>query len=135
MPDHLVLVIEDEIAIASALNIRLTAMGYRVELAHDGRSGIAAAVSKRPDVILLDIRLPDIDGIEVCNRLKAHPDVASIPVVIVSANVNDVTRGEAQGAGAAACLAKPYEIQDVAAAIESAIQSFSPEATCGDPNG
>lgn len=123
-----ILMIEDDASIASALSIRLTAQGYEALSASDGRSGLALASEQMPDAILMDIRLPDIDGIEVCHRLKDDPRLAKIPVIFLSANINDVARGEAAGAGAVACIAKPYEIRDVIAAIEAATDSKACEA-------
>ncbi len=128
MPDCRVLIIEDEVAIATALEVRLSAMGYQTMAAHDARSGMTAASTFQPDVLILDIRLPDLDGIEVCRRLKEDPDLRSIQVVLLSANINDVSRGEAEDAGAFVCLAKPYEIQDVVAAIEAAASYSTTEA-------
>ena len=123
-----VLMIEDDASIASALSIRLTAQGYQALSAPDGRSGLAVASERMPDVILMDIRLPDIDGIEVCHRLNDDPTLAHIPVIFLSANINDVARNEAAGVGAVACIAKPYEIRDVVAAIEAATDSTACEA-------
>lgn len=128
MPDHKVLIIEDEVAIATALDVRLSAMGYQTMATHDARSGLCAATTFRPDVLILDIRLPDLDGIEVCHRLKEDPNLAGIQVILLSANITDVSRGDAEDAGAVACLAKPYEIQDVVAAIESAASPNVSEA-------
>ena len=81
-----------------------------------------------PDAILMDIRLPDIDGIEVCHRLRDDPTLAHIPVIFLSANINDVARNEAAGVGAVACIAKPYEIRAVIAAIEAATDTTACEA-------
>lgn len=116
-----VLLIDDEPGIASALVVRLSAEGYVVETAMDGRSGLAAAAETQPDVILLDIRMPDIDGIEVCRRLKTNPELAATPVIFLSANVKDVVRHQALEAGGSAFLSKPYEPRDVLNAIRSAV--------------
>ena len=116
MPDR-VLLIDDDFAITKALTVRLRAMGYTVEAASDGRSGQAAAEAFRPDVILLDIRMPDLTGFEVCRWLKAQPHLADTPVIFLSANITDDNRREAIDAGSAAFLAKPYEAKQVIDAI------------------
>lgn len=116
-----VLIIDDERAIAHALTIRLKAAGYDVHWALDGASGLAAVVDWNPDVILLDIRMPDMDGFEVNRRLRARPQPSEIPVIFLSANVQESARQAALAAGAHAFLTKPYESKDVLAAIHSAL--------------
>ncbi len=116
-----VLIIDDERYIAQALIIRLQAAGYVVRWAFDGTSGLAVAADWRPDVIVLDIRMPDIDGFEVNRRLKTRSELADIPVMFLSANVQDSARQTALAAGAHAFLTKPYESRDLLATIRSAL--------------
>jgi DNA-binding response OmpR family regulator len=116
-----VLIIDDERFIAQALALRLRVAGHEVRWACDGGSGIAAALEWRPDVILLDIRMPDMDGFEVKRQLGARPGLAATPVVFLSANVQESARQAALAAGACAFLTKPYESRDVLAAIRSAL--------------
>ena len=123
MTPRRVLVIDDEFAISAALSVRLKAVGHEVTFASDGTTGLQAVASTRPDVILLDIRLPDIDGYEVCTKLKQDHDLAPIPVIFVSANVQDPARKAAFDVGAEAFIAKPYEAKEVLAAIEAATGS------------
>lgn len=119
MPKKYVLLIDDDMAIATALTLRLRAAGHDVISARDGRSGVVEAAAHRPDVILLDIRMPDIDGYEVCRRLKSDPELASIPVIFVSANAHESARDQAYQVGGSAFLSKPYEPGQVLATIES----------------
>jgi DNA-binding response OmpR family regulator len=79
-----VLLIEDDTAAAEMYRLRLTADGYEVAVADDGEKGLAMAIAERPDFIYLDLRLPRIDGFEVLERLRAHPETAAIPVIILS---------------------------------------------------
>jgi DNA-binding response OmpR family regulator len=116
-----VLVIDDERSIALALTIRLKAAGYDVRWAADGAAGIAAAGEWRPDVIILDIRMPGIDGFVVNRRLRARPETAATPVIFLSANVQDSARQAAFVVGAYAFLIKPFESKDVLAAIRGAL--------------
>ena len=115
-----VLIIEDERCVAQALTIRLRAHGYDVHWAPDGASGLAA-MELHPDVILLDIRMPEMDGFEVNRRLRARPEFSGTPVIFLSANVQESARQAALAAGAHAFLTKPYESKDVLAAIRSAL--------------
>ncbi|HTE04561.1 MAG TPA: response regulator [Planctomycetota bacterium] len=121
-----VLVVDDERSIAQALGIRLRAAGYDVQCAFDGFSGLAAAREWRPAAIVLDIRMPDIDGFEVNRRLRAQPELASTPVIFLSANVQESARQAALAAGAQAFLTKPYESGDVLAAVRSALEDREP---------
>ncbi|MBX2851877.1 MAG: response regulator [Phycisphaeraceae bacterium] len=120
MPNS-ILVIDDDPGIGSALRIRLEASGYSVQIAATGFDGIAQASAMHPDFILLDIRLPDIEGYEVCRRLKSDPAVASIPVVVLSANVQDEAKRQALDAGAELFLSKPYEFGEVQSVIQEVL--------------
>lgn len=115
--------IDDDAAITMALTVRLSALGYEVISSQNGISGLEAAQEKRPDVILLDIRLPDVDGFDVNRRLKAMPGLAGVPVVVLSAHAQETTRQKALAAGVKYFLAKPYEAAQLVAAIEAVTAS------------
>lgn len=116
-----VLVVEDEQALAQVLAIRLEAAGFEVELAANGLEGLRRAIAGSPDALLLDVRLPDLDGLELHARLRSHPGRAELPVVFLSANVQDSARQLALGQGAHAYLTKPYDPREVVAALREAI--------------
>jgi DNA-binding response OmpR family regulator len=82
--DIKVLMIEDDSAAAEMYRLRLVADGYTVVVAEDGEQGLEMAGAELPDFIYLDIRLPKIDGFEVLERLRADPETAGIPVIILS---------------------------------------------------
>ena len=117
-----ILIIDDEPGILTALTIRLQASGFDISAERDGQSGLRAAKEILPHVILLDIRLPDMPGFDVCRRLKAIPQLAHVPIIFLTANVKDVARHQAEEVGGAAFLSKPFEASDVLAAIDSVIQ-------------
>jgi CheY-like chemotaxis protein len=119
MPNH-ILVVDDEAPLLRALLVRLRIAGYEVDLASCGEDGLAQA-AKVPDLILLDIRMPGIDGFEVNRRLKADPRTTSIPVIFLSANVQDSARQAAIAAGARAFLTKPYDPKILLDTVASAI--------------
>ncbi len=77
-----VLVIEDEVKIARFLELDLKYEGYSVEVAHDGRSGYEKAISCNPDLIILDLMLPELNGMEVCRRVRKESDV---PIIMLTA--------------------------------------------------
>lgn len=85
----------------------LTAAGYQVIEAVDGLSGIATAASQMPDLILMDVNLPDINGLEATSRMKASPELATIPVIALTANAMHGDRENCLAAGCNGYLAKP----------------------------
>lgn len=115
-----VLIIDDEPGIMAALMTRLGAAGYKVLHAVNGLTGVEAAELHRPDVIILDIRMPDIDGFEVCSRIRGRPHLEQTPIIFLTANVQDVAQRRAADVGGSKFLSKPYEARHIIDAIERA---------------
>ena len=115
-----VLVVDDEPAILRALTSALTARGYRVSQAVDGQSAIDSVAVDPPDVVVLDLRLPDIDGVEVCRRVRTWSDV---PIIVLSANGVDERKVEALDEGANDYVTKPYSTPELLARIRAALRS------------
>ncbi len=84
-----VLVVEDEPDLGELLRDLLELQGYRALLAYDGVEGVALAVAERPDVVLTDVMMPRMDGLELIERLRRNPDTRATPVIVMSA-FNDV---------------------------------------------
>lgn len=118
-----VLIVDDEPGITAALMVRLEAAGYRVSHAINGLAGLEAAEQEHPDAIVLDIRMPDIDGREVNRRLKSRPELSDIPVIYLSANVPPDVREKGIDLDGTFYLSKPYEAEDVIRAIELVTQA------------
>jgi CheY-like chemotaxis protein len=121
MPKQLtVLIVDDDREIVTAATLRLRAAGYRTLTAHDGESGVALAAERQPDVILLDVRMPRMDGLTALAELKQRGDTRDIPVVMLSASIVD--QRAALQSGARYFLKKPYcgetLVQAVAAALD-----------------
>ena len=116
-----VLIIDDDPAIIEAMSIRLGDAGYEVFSAPDGTSGLAAARELHPEVILLDVRMPDIDGFEVNVCLKDAPALSDIPVIFVSANAQDWARRAAFSKGAKFYLSKPYDFNRLISVVDATI--------------
>lgn len=116
-----VLVVDDDEVITTALKTRLCAAGYDTSSAPDGISALKAIQENKPDVILLDIRMPGMDGFEVNRRLKAVPELSDIPVIFLSAHAQEATRQDALAAGAKYFLPKPCDAVQLIAVIEAVI--------------
>jgi two-component system KDP operon response regulator KdpE len=115
-----ILVVDDEPAILRALTSALTARGCKVSQAVDGQSAIDSVAVDPPDAVVLDLRLPDIDGVEVCRRLRTW---SGVPIIVLSANGLDERKVEALDEGANDYVTKPYSTPELLARIRAALRS------------
>ncbi len=115
----LVLVVEDEPSIAAAVAHRLRAEGYRVQTAVDGPSGVAAARRLEPDVIVLDVMLPGIDGLEVCRIVQAERPV---PVLMLTARDDETDMLVGLGVGADDYMTKPFSMRELVARTKALVR-------------
>jgi len=114
-----VLVVDDEPALARALAINLRAHGWEVVTAADGRSALDAAAAEHPDVVLLDLGLPDIDGTEVLAGLRGW---TKVPIVVLSARQHGEDKVEALDLGADDYVTKPFAMNELLARLRSAVR-------------
>ena len=122
----LVLVVEDFEDARLACVLYLQAQGYRVAEAKDGREALEKAAAVRPDVILMDLSIPLVDGWEVTRRLKSQEATRHIPVIALTAHTQDWHRRAALEAGCRGYLTKPFEPHSLLAEIDSALESPEP---------
>jgi two-component system, OmpR family, response regulator MprA len=122
---ELILIIEDEEKILNFLRRGLIYEGYRVETAMDGTSGLAAARDNPPDLVILDLMLPGIDGLEVCRRLRA---AGSVPILMLTAKDAVADRVQGLDAGADDYLVKPFALDEVLARLRALLRRARPEA-------
>jgi two-component system chemotaxis response regulator CheY len=101
----------------------LRAAGYAVHEAADGSDALAMALEFRPDVIVMDLSLPSMDGVTAIASLSAHPETATIPVVVLSAHTFPADEERARQAGAAAFMAKPCAPDDLARVVRQASET------------
>lgn len=120
-----VLVIDDEAAIQRFLKTALDTMEFSVHQATDGHTGLAAAVAVRPDVILLDLGLPDLDGVEVIQRIR---EWSQVPIIVVSVREREDDKVKALDAGADDYLTKPFGVGELLARIKVALRRSMQEA-------
>jgi two-component system alkaline phosphatase synthesis response regulator PhoP len=112
-----ILIVDEEIDASTALKVALEAEGYNVIEALDGYEGIRKAKSENPDVILLDIMMPGMDGFEVCQLLKADPASMHIPIIMLTAKGEVDDKVEGLELGADDYVTKPFNLKELKARI------------------
>ncbi|MCR8578915.1 response regulator transcription factor [Streptomyces sp. Isolate_219] len=117
---HSVLLAEDDRPIRTALERALTLEGYQVTAVADGIQALAAAHRERPDVILLDVMMPGIDGLQVCQVLRAEQD--RTPILMLTARVETADRIAGLDAGADDYVVKPFEVEEVFARLRALLR-------------
>jgi len=120
-----VLVVDDEPQLLRALRINLRARSYDVDVASDGTSALRAAARCRPDVVLLDLGLPDLDGVEVIRGLRGWTDV---PIIVLSARQQQHDKVAALDAGADDYVTKPFGMEELLARLRAAVRRGQPSA-------
>jgi response regulator RpfG family c-di-GMP phosphodiesterase len=120
-PATRVVVVEDDQASADVLQRRLQANGMVVSVAHDGRRGIELVEELLPDLVLLDVMLPDTDGYDVCLRIKSNTVTAPIPVIFLSARGEVVDKVRGLSCGAADYITKPFQAAELLARIDAVL--------------
>ena len=129
----IVLVVDDDPAICRTLSINLRARDYEVETAGDGRSALQIVDERMPDVILLDLGLPDLDGVEVIRRLRGSG--SRVPIVVLSSRNGETEKVEALDLGADDYVTKPFHMEELLARIRAVLRRStghaSSEIVCG----
>jgi len=111
MPKSKILVVEDDRSLSEILIYNLDKAGYEVSLAIDGRDGLSQAQLKLPDVVLLDVMLPIIDGIEVCRRLRSKPETAHAIIIMLTAKAEEADQLIGFSVGADDYVTKPFSVR------------------------
>jgi len=106
---HSILVVDDDPHIVRVVEINLTQEGHQVRTAADGEAALAAVAQEPPDLLILDVMMPKLDGFETLKRLRADPAAAEIPVIMLTARAQDEDVFEGYGTGAQWYLTKPFE--------------------------
>ncbi len=114
-----ILIVDDVATNRILMKVKLAAAGYQPLLAADGQSALLIAARERPDIVLLDLMLPDLSGLEVLHRLREMPELRSVPIVMFSATFDSEAQAQAFRLGADEFLAKPVDDQTLLARIRS----------------
>ncbi len=118
-PGARVLIVDDDVALLRALGVSLKAKGYEVTVARRGEDAFGLAAERRPDVILLDLGLPGIDGVEVVRGLRGW---SAVPIIVLSARHQSVSKVEALDAGADDYVTKPFGMDELLARLRAALR-------------
>ena len=112
-----ILIVDDEPDLVRVTTYRLKKMGYDVIVGIDGEQALSLIQSERPDLVLLDLRLPEMDGLEVCKRVKADPELKDIPIILFTASTNSIDEN-VRSVGADGYLIKPFDQKQLTAQLK-----------------
>lgn len=122
MPKSKILVVEDDRSLASVLDYNLSNNGYVVHCAYDGLDGLNQARLKQPDLILLDVMIPVMDGLEVCRRLRSDPMTSATPIVMLTAKSEETDQLIGFSMGADDYVTKPFSVKILLERIKSLLR-------------
>ena len=111
-----ILIVEDDRSIRNMIAVTLEAEGYTFYTAENGREALLASTSRQPDIVLLDLGLPDLDGVDVIQKIRSWSDM---PIIIISARSDDKDKVEALDAGADDYITKPFSVEELLARVRA----------------
>jgi two-component system KDP operon response regulator KdpE len=114
-----ILVVDDEPPITRVLSLILKDRGYQVEVAHEGQTALACFTTWRPELVITDLYMPHVNGLEVCRRIRAQ---STVPIVVLSVKDQEGTKVAALNAGADDYITKPFEIEELLARIRARLR-------------
>jgi two-component system KDP operon response regulator KdpE len=118
----MILVVEDDAAVRNLMAVTLETRGYRYHLAQNGAEALIEATTHQPDVMLLDLGLPDLDGVEIIRKVRSW---SNIPIIVISARSEDSDKVEALDAGADDYLTKPFSVDEMLARLRVALRRIN----------
>lgn len=121
--DKCILLIDDEETIQEVVQVGIEIeVGWQVLIASSGLEGISVAQTQQPDAILLDVMMPELDGISTFSQLQANPKTQSIPVIFLTAKIQAADKNQLQGLGVAGVITKPFNSMTLASRIASILR-------------
>ena len=127
MPSDTILAVDDEVHILELISFNLKAAGYHVVTALTGEEALKRCEVERPSLVLLDIMLPGIDGLEVCRRLKGDRMTSNIPIIMLTARGDEVDKILGLELGADDYLTKPFSVRELGARVKSLLRRVAPQ--------
>ena len=122
MKEPAILVVDDEAEMRNFVKDALASEGFTVAMAADGKDGIKQALNLRPDLILLDLRMPTVDGVTVCKTLRMYKETEAIPILVMTASLSQEQIEQAVTAGADDFVNKPVNVQDLLIRIRAMLK-------------
>ena len=129
MAEGLVLVIDDEKDLLELVRYNLEKEGYQIRTAQDGEAGLEATARELPDIVIVDLMLPGIDGLDVCRRLRADQRTARTPIIMLTAKSTETDRVVGLEMGADDYITKPFSPRELAARIKAVLRRVSSQQT------
>lgn len=117
-----VLIVDDDIDICRYVQVNLVLDGYVVDIANDGEDGLRMAIDLQPDLVLLDVMMPGLDGTEVCRRMREDPRTLNTPIIFLTAKSQSTDKIAGLSAGADDYIAKPFDPPELTARVRSALR-------------
>ena len=124
----LILVVEDDAAVRNLMAVTMDTQGYRYHLAHNGAEALIEVSTHQPDVMLLDLGLPDVEGVDIIRKVRGW---TSMPIIVISARSEDADKVEALDAGADDYLTKPFSVDELLARLRVALRRLNAEQQSG----
>ena len=118
-----VLIADDEQNIVISLPYLMKREGHAVSVARDGREALAAIQRDRPDLVLLDVMMPGLSGFDVCQAVRADPELAAVKILLLTAKGRDTDLAKGLALGADAYMTKPFSTQELAARVRALLES------------
>ena len=126
--NSLILVVEDDAAVRNLMAVALDTQGYRYHLARNGAEALIEASSHQPAVMLLDLGLPDMEGVDIIRRVRSW---TAMPIIVISARSEDADKVEALDAGADDYLTKPFSVDELMARLRVALRRVNADGSAG----
>ncbi|TVO76941.1 response regulator transcription factor [Sedimenticola selenatireducens] len=118
MTQH-ILIVDDEKNIVISIDYLLRREGFEVSVAHDGEEGLNLIKSQHPDLVLLDVMMPKLNGFQVCELVKQDPALASVRIIMLTAKGRDAEKEKGLALGADAYITKPFATRDLVAQVKA----------------
>lgn len=132
MPREKILIVEDEPSLTEVLSYNLQRDGYEAVVCHDGREGLRKAQTLLPDLVILDLMLPGLGGLEVCRELRAHAPTANTPILMLTAKAEETDQVVGFAMGADDYVTKPFSVKVLLQRVKVLLRRKSSAETTGD---
>jgi DNA-binding response OmpR family regulator len=123
-----ILLVDDDTGLTQLLQLVFESRGFGVTLAYNGEEALEILEKELPEVILLDLMMPDVNGVEVCRQVRANPRMSHIPIIVLTARIGEEIQQEAMDAGATDYLVKPIRPSDLIRRVREVVTRSSSSA-------